>query len=48
MRLQSKLSLTGQIVRSIIEHAQDPRALARLFEEIEDKSESEFEALVAK
>jgi very-short-patch-repair endonuclease len=34
--------------RRLIEHAQDPRALARLAEDIEDRSESEFETLVAK
>ena len=34
--------------RRLVEHAQDPKALARLSEEIEDKTESEFESLVAK
>lgn len=47
--LQPDLDLKpNDLRRRLIEHAQDPKALARLSEEVEDKTESEFEALVAK
>ena len=38
----------GDLRRRLIEHARDPKALARMFEEVESKTESEFERLVAR